>query len=118
MNEQQTKIRKYLLDCIDLSGYDDYKSAVTDNERLRAVYNIFLSEYSHGIKLYGNEQKAFVNWLQGLPSCFNIDFENHRIIEIGIEWGYIPENPREREERKFLNEWWNRIYMGFRKNLD
>lgn len=105
-------IEDYIESCIDLSEREEYAAMeLSYNRQIQVVYDIFLKEYGHNIKYYGGEQKAFVSWMQGLPSCFNIDFENYRIIELGREWGFIK---TERDEDKFLREFWNRIYMNFK----
>jgi hypothetical protein len=116
--EVKQKIRSYILHAIDLSDRDKYKGTqLSERARLNAVYEIFKQEYGHNIKHYGSEQKAFENWLMGLPSCFNIDFENVKILKLCTEWGFLRKNPKEGEERKALNEWWARIYMAFRAML-
>lgn len=120
---QETKqaIRQYILDAIDLEGYDQYKGVqLNEHDRLKAVYDIFKSEKSFELKRDG-EQSAFVSWLQGLPSCFNIDFENWKILQLSAKWGFIPE-PKQfgdftKAEQKILDQWFGRIYMVFRAML-
>lgn len=132
--EQNQKIRIYILDAIDLSGYNEYKdSQLSEKERVKAVWAIFKKEYCYpeNLRYYGNEQKTFENWLMGLPSCFNIDFENYHILRLGREWGLLPSQTSqsvesdeklfkmiERKEDQFLANWWARIYMNFRAILN
>lgn len=109
------QIEDYILDCIDLSEREEYSAIVLSQmEQVRAVYDIFLKEYGHNIKYYGGEQKAFVSWMQGLPSCFNVDFENYRIIELGREWGFIKTDDQEDD---FLGAFWHIIYTHFKQLL-
>lgn len=118
--ETKQKIRSYLLDCIDLSGYDRFKGLqLSERERFKAVWSIFLDEYAtdYNLKYYGSEQKTFENWLMGLPSCFNIDFENYKILELNIAWGFLPEKASERKEQLILDQWWGRIYMTLRSYI-
>ena len=49
------------------------------------------------------------NWLMGLPSCFNIDFENYRILEIAKEWGSLAQNAAPHDEDKIISNWFNFI---------
>ncbi len=114
------KIRNYILDCIDLSGRDKYAGVqLSEKDRVKAVYEIFKSEYGHQLKYYGgNEQKTFENWLMGLPSCFNIDYENHKILELTRMWGLLPEGSTESKKQQTLDLWWGRIYMQFRMMLN
>lgn len=57
-------------------------------------------------RYYKNDIKAaFASWMQGLPSSFNIDFENYEILKIGKKWGLLAKNATERQEDAFLNKW-------------
>jgi hypothetical protein len=64
------------------------------------------------IARYG-EQEAFSEWIMGLPSSFNIDFENYKILELARKWGSIkPEltgKTLERREDLILSNWFNFI---------
>lgn len=114
--EIRQKTEAYILDCIDPDGYGVV--CRTDKEKLNFLYSTFKKEYGDQLRYYGNnEQTAFVNWLQGLPSCFNIDFTNYRILELLREWGVIPEGMETRKEEKYLSYWWNKIYMVFHAML-
>lgn len=99
----------YILDAIDSSGYG--KETTTDTEKLQFLADCFNSEYvyTENLRRYGSYQKTFENWLRGLPSSFNIDFENYRIIEIAKLWGSIPQNATEAQEDKILSNWWHFI---------
>jgi hypothetical protein len=120
METKKTKLQiaafKYILDSIDLSGYD---INVTDKaEAIKQVYNIFKSEYFYNIKYYGNnEVKAFSEYLAGLPSCINIDFENYKIIELAKTWGSIPTDASENQENYILKNWFNFIANNYFKLL-
>jgi len=113
--ELNFKVRPYIMDAIDSDGYDI--TCNTDKEKLQFLYNTFISEYWHDYnkKYYkGNIQKCFESWLMGLPSCFNIDFENYKVIELAYKWGSIDEwnsTTRQIENRKdFLcQNWFNFI---------
>jgi len=113
--EQNRLIKEYVLNAIDSEGYE--VTAETEKEKIEFLVKTFKSEYGYkeNILYYGSIQKTFENWLMGLPSCFNIDFMNYRIIEIGKEWALLSQNATERQEDKFLSEWWARIYMQVRK---
>lgn len=108
-------MKQYILNAINSEGYEITTN--TEAEKIAFLLATFKSEYgySQNIRYYGTIQKTFENWLMGLPSCFNIDFMNYRILEIGKEWQLLPQNATERQEDKFLAEWWARIYMQVRK---
>lgn len=99
----------YILDAIDGSGYG--KELTTDKDKLQFVADCFNSEYAYpeNIKYYGSYSKCFTSWLQGLPSSFNIDYENYRIIEIAKQWNSLPINATDKQEDKILDNWFNFI---------
>lgn len=101
----------YILNAIDSEGYE--VTTNTDQEKIQFVLTTFISEQSYNIDYYGNIQTAFTNWLMGLPSCVNIDFENYQIIELAKNWGSIPQNATEAQEDKIINNWFNFITNKF-----
>lgn len=107
--ELNTHVFAYILNAIDGEGYG--RSFANDTEKLQFLADTFKSEYgySENIKYYGSYGKCFMNWLMGLPSSFNVDYENYRIIEIAKEWGSLPAKCDDRQEDKILDNWWNLI---------
>jgi hypothetical protein len=101
----------YILDSIDGDGYG--VELTTDKQKVDFVYDTFKSEYAHQIKYYGNEVRAFAEYLAGLPSCINIEFRNFYILEMAKQWGSIPENATEKQEEKILSNWFNYIAINF-----
>lgn len=99
----------YILDAIDSEGYG--KTLVTDAAKLQFIADTFKSEYAYpeNIKYYGSYSNCFRNWLMGLPSCFNIDFENYRIIEIAKQWGSLNADANDKQEDKIIDNWFNFI---------
>jgi hypothetical protein len=109
-------IHAYILGAINCEGYDLNPLPETDAEKLQHVANCFLSEYCnpYNLKIYGTYQNTFANWLMGLPSCINIDFEHYRILEIGQQWGsfdgYQPGTKKyEKREQQIIDNWFNLI---------
>ena len=103
----ESKINKYILECVDFSGYESIK-ADTDKEKLAELFKVFKSEQGYNISRVGI-QTAFKEWVQGLPSCFNVDFENYKILEFAEQIGSIKPNATESEQYKILNNWFNMI---------
>lgn len=83
-----TQVKKYIIEAIDSTNYDLKQPLISDEYKLRFLHKTFYKEYGWAIDNLG-PQYAFREWLQGLPSCFNIDFENYRIIELAYAWGSI-----------------------------
>ncbi len=107
----QTKknIQAYIIDCIDSSSYDVVTT--TPQEKLKFLYDTFKAEYGFNIDRVG-EYKAFENWTQGLPTVFNIEFENYKILELAKEMGGLEENATEKQEDKVLENYWNYITVN------
>lgn len=97
---------QYILNSIDCSGYG--VKCNTDWSKLVFLNETFKSEYGWAIKQYG-KQKAFREWIMGLPSSFNIEFENYKILQLAKKWGSLPANATERQEDKILDNYWNFI---------
>lgn len=110
--EFKNNVYSYILSCIDGEGYGIELN--TDKEKINFVFDTFKKEYSYQIEYYGsNINRAFSEYLMGLPSCINIDFENYKILEIAKKWGSIPQNPNEIQEDKIINNWFMFITLYF-----
>jgi hypothetical protein len=96
----------YILSCIDGSNHG--KDLTTDKDKINFVMDCFDSEYYNWRKKENN-QAVLSEWLQGLPTSCNIDYENYRIIEIGIQCGYLPAQPTDKQADKFISNWFNAI---------
>jgi hypothetical protein len=105
-------VKQYIVDAISSEGYADSdgiaETLLDSKDALTFLYKTFQSEYGWHIERVG-EQKAFKEWLMGLPSSFNIDFENLKILQLAVKWGSIPENYTEKQADKILENWFNFI---------
>lgn len=116
--ELNAKAFAYILSVIDGDNYGQELN--TDKEKVDFVYQCFKSEAGYNIPRVG-EYAAFQEWIMGLPSSFNVEFRNYRIIEIAKEWGSIPADATERQEDKILGNWFNLItnkFFQLRKRLE
>lgn len=116
--DYKNDVYPYILNSIDSDDYNEGPMA-TDKQKLEFLYKTFRREYSHAIQQMG-AHRAFIEWMQGLPSSFHIDFENHEILKLAKKWGTLPANATERQEDKILNNWWNFLAVNtfklFRKH--
>lgn len=105
------RVNAYILAAIDCDGYELEKQPETDTEKLLFLADTFKAEFMHEntLRYYGTYQNCFANWLMGLPSCFNIDFENYRILEIAKEWGSLPQDATDKQEDKVISNWFNLV---------
>ena len=78
------KIRKYIMENIDMTGYPE-EGAQTESEKIRAVFEIFQREKSWEIQRWG-EYEAFADWLHGLPSALHVAFETWEQRELLEDW--------------------------------
>ena len=108
----------YIIDCFNESycNEDGIKEPENDREKLQLVFDTFKNEQGYNINRMGL-YRAFSEWLQGLPSVINIDFENCRILELAYNWGSIdknmPEKKREKREDLILDQWFTWITGKF-----
>ena len=109
IKEKNQVVKDYILAANNGEGYG--KELNTDIERLQFLADCYKSEYSFpdNLRRYKTHQNCFANWLMGLPSSFNVDFENYRIIEIAKEWGDLTDNSPSRKVDNVLNNWFNYI---------
>ena len=109
ISEKKAIVNTYILNAIDGEGYG--KVLNTNAEKLQFLADRYKSEYSFtdNLRRYGSHQICFQNWIMGLPSCFNVDFENYRIVEIAKEWNDLNEQSTERQIDKIINNWFNYI---------
>lgn len=94
----------YILDCIDGTGYDI--ELKTNEQKVIFLYNTFQSEYGYNLKRYG-WQGAIKEYLMGLPSCINIEWENYKILQLAVKMGTLPKDYTEKEADKILENYFN-----------
>lgn len=94
----------YVLDCI----YNEDNENMTDKEAINYFFACFDKEYNDTYykRLYPNLQKRISEYIQGLPSCFSIDYSDYNIEQIGKSWGYCKTEP---QTLKFVNNWFDAI---------
>jgi hypothetical protein len=125
MKTENKIVFAYILGCIQSENYDVVCNS--DTEKLQFLADTFKKEYCFpdNLKRYGSYQNIMTEWIMGLPSCFNVDFENYRILEIAKEWGTIDYTGSSRHvlsklEDKVLDNWFNFIsaktFQLFRKH--
>ncbi len=105
--ETKALIQAYVLSCIDSEGYSIVTT--TDKEKINFLFDTFKKEYGFNIPRMG-QQKAFVEWCMGLPSCFNVAFSYVDIIALGNSWGY--DLSKTAKEDLFCTNYWNMLYMA------
>jgi len=82
-----------ILDAISLDGREikdeaNMKTLDKLRDKLRAVYEIFLSEYIHEYNEHIPREHLFKEWMMGLPSALEVPSMNHEILSNVTEWGF------------------------------
>jgi len=103
------QINDYILAAIDGEGYG--KTFANDTERLQFLADTYRSEYGdeYNVRYYGSDLDCFANWLMGLPSSFNVDYENYRIIELAKKWGSLQQDATDRQEQRVIDNWFSLV---------
>ena len=105
--------QKYLLEQIDLTGYQDENGndyimeSMREDEKLAAARRIFESEMGWLIRRLGQNQKrkACSDWLAGLCSAVPIAFTYCDIIELAYETGGLKKNSTEKDEDRICENY-------------
>lgn len=109
-----SEFQKYILSVISGEGYSVNLS--NDLERVEHVLRCFNSEYFHEYnrnKYKGNRVKAFGDWIAGLPSSFNVDFNPHTILNAAYVIDLIPATATDAEQDKFVEGWFKLVAAEF-----
>lgn len=89
-------LEKFILDGCDFDGYDFEKTPSTPNECMKAIYDEFVKEaYSTPSERSQNEQEAFIDWLQWLPSIIDSSYY-YKVSAIEILGDILEETKEER----------------------
>ena len=94
-------IETYIFNCIDFSDYQN-------NPKKKSEKIAYLLEVCELEKFYNKypTKAMFVDWLYGLPSCFNVDYQQHKVIELCEKFGLkTPKN-----KYQLFDFWYGQIY--------
>lgn len=106
--QKYTQENAYILNSIDASGYN--KDPQGPMEKLKFVHETLLNEYGWRIAQVGLLE-ALTDWIAGLPSSLNIDFENSKIFYLAVEWKRLPKDPSDTRLQNYLNKWFRFMAM-------
>jgi len=117
--EMNIKYENYIINSISSDNYDE--DPKTSKEKLQFLKDRFINEYWNNnpqAQRLG-EQNAFKEWIQGLPSSFNIEFTNYDILKLAKEMGSLPQNATDKQEDRVLENYWNfmanKTFQAFKK---
>ena len=116
MNAKNVKLdnlaKAYILDCLTIP---DAEGDHSTREVLEWHYREFqrVANHPYNLRRFPNQVDRLADYLQGLPSGFDIAFDNCDILELARQWGSLPENATEKQEYKILNNYWRFIANKF-----
>lgn len=76
--QARENIRNYIVNNYDASGYDVNQEATDFTEIANIILDTFKDEMSWRLRRGENQQQAFVDWCQGLPSILNTCYYYNR----------------------------------------
>ena len=103
MKTNRKEVKKYLVELIDLEGYD--VTATTESEKVRAALTICRSEVGH-IK---NTQDMIEYWFSGLCSVISLPYLYADIITTARRFCEFTEA----EEEKLCENWFHYLAAQF-----
>ena len=94
--EVKAAIQAYIISTIDTSGFTGHDGTLKTSLEIIAAEFKRVALFDNNIRYHKTYQACFIDWLQGLPSCINIDYMNYRILELMESFGLpLPANKEE-----------------------
>lgn len=109
--EVKEKIQKYILECIDLSEQNCNDDS--DKGKIQFLYDEFkrVSIFPYNLQYFKTYQRCFMDFCQGLPSYFNIEFYDNAILEQMSNFGLpLPEN---KTNEQGIQLYYDLLYINF-----
>lgn len=102
--DKRDNLKNYIIDNVD---FDDYNIEKSKNP-LKTGLKIFMSEYDHEIKRYGMK-RAFIEYLQGLPSWINIPYSYYDMGNLLYSLGYDEVKDKNMEDDEIAELYYREI---------
>lgn len=98
----------YILDAICPENTGISSEGMSDTEKVLLLLETFAAEknYPNNFRRFPNAVDRLADWMQGLPSVFNIAFTYCDIIQQGKAWGYCK---TEKQQESFCEHWFSSI---------
>ena len=95
-------LEAYIFECIDFSEYP--KQPKSKKEKACYLLDICRSEKRYNN--YNSERAIFVDWCYGLPTCFNIDYQQYKVLELCANFGLKPP----KNDHELFDFWYGQLY--------
>lgn len=106
-SELDQKVKTFLINSIDLSGYDIDASQLDTATKIEALNNIFMDEMGKFLIPKVGRQLAIKEWLSGIPSAINVPVYNDDILELAVSWGSLPPTYTDSQAWKIIENYFN-----------
>lgn len=110
----KTFYEQTIIDNIDFSGYDVEELGVLGSNAsdlyvdINNLFCIFISEYGWRIPQLGSSEKAFSEWLSGLPSVLTVPFYYGKMIQNAKDFGMTI-----KDEDEFCDTYFDKLAQAF-----
>ena len=95
-------IEKYIFECIDFSEYQEKPTG----KREKLLYLLEVCSREKRYNTYKTEKAMFIEWCFGLPSCFNMDYQQYKVLELVKAFSI----PMPKNEYELYNRWYGQLY--------
>lgn len=108
-----THYEQIIIDNIDFDCYDLENEPKTLFDKIKKVEEIFISEYGWYLQRMSKE-KAFKEYLMGLPSVLTVPFYYHDILKHAEPYFHrIGMSKRAKSQQRYLDTYWERLSIAF-----
>jgi len=107
----RAKIQNYIFDCVDTEDFESHTGDMQTS--LEIIWKEFqrVALYANNLRNLKSYEACFIDWLQGLPGCLNIDYMTYRQLELMAQFGLpLPEG---KDEMDGVNLFYKLIYREF-----
>jgi len=91
-------MRQYILDCID-----------TDKDKINYLRTHYMNDYAFNEARYGTRKRTIEEWLRGLPSCINIEYDNFNIEKLYIKVGILKGDESAAYVESKVDKYWVKV---------
>ena len=103
-NTVNITLQNYIIDSIT---NDDAIEEGTAQDKLNYVFEEFNKQanYPANCLRFKTRDSRIADWMQGLPSCLNVEYENFKILEKLTKLGLVVSTLTEDQEYEILSNW-------------
>ncbi len=96
------KLEKYIFDCIVFSEYQ--KQPTTKAQKIAYLLEVCNNEKKYN--KYPTEKDLFIDWCYGLPSCFNMDYQQYKVVKLMDQFGI----KQPKNDYQLFDFWYGLLY--------